>query len=483
MVLVDGKDLPATTQVLLGAREATEAFTAGAAAATRQESPACPGGICPGIGNSFYLPAINALEVRTGGTEVFKNRSLDGGCIQLSGAALSDRNFNSADSMQKLISKTMTELDMTGSYRDKALTVEGTAQAMTGSSSHLTTEFHSTHMDITAVTHVVDFLDNDECSGADNLSQEFLKQFSSLAAIDPKAVENSAQWYPYVQFLEDFGSHVMMQQYIGSRFQQWESSTSSTDGIEWKLEAKACGMVEGTQLGGGWSVSACANFTEEEIAEAMRLSTASRRLILGGTDSTRAELLKEVSKNTLDEFIDSAENGDQPVRFAYKPIWHFLYRAYSPGCQEGDPDSCENLQRAANLQAAYEGWKAVECPHESDGRDRSYQSMEIAGTTSLGINTYACHVSKTGCRADDDCSGGTSCFCYGASCIDRGNILTGTELYRDKVRGTREGNVREGVNDSCSYVFLAGCKCDETWAGGLPDRYLYEQGVSKLLHP
>ena len=46
--------------------------------------PACPNGVCPGLGHAFYLPETNLLDAKSnsGGRAVFKNVG-PGGCATL----------------------------------------------------------------------------------------------------------------------------------------------------------------------------------------------------------------------------------------------------------------------------------------------------------------------------------------------------------------------------------------------------------------
>ena len=91
---------------------------------------------------------------------------------------------------------------------------------MTGSSSDITTRFNSTTLDINIVTYSVDFLQNTECFSKNNIDRTLLTEFEALALIDPSQVGSVSSWSPYVEFLKTQGSHIMMQQQKGSRFQQ-----------------------------------------------------------------------------------------------------------------------------------------------------------------------------------------------------------------------------------------------------------------------
>jgi hypothetical protein len=447
--------------------------------AQKQETPACPGGICPGLANVFYLPEQNAESMPTGGAVMFSNRKL-GECATYYSIERGQRTFATADSMKNFVSNTMANFNLSGDYKTSELTVKGTASVMTGSSSDITTEFHSRQLDVLSLSGSVEFARDSKCFSEGNIDPTFLQSFEALAAIDKEKVGEAAQWAAYESFLKQRGSHILVQQLIGSRFEQWTSSTSTDVLIGKTLETKACAQVEGVKQGGGWSVASCASYTQEQKEKALQQQSFDKRIVAGGTPLTRAEILKLVSKETLDAFIDSAPASNEAVRAGYHPVWRVLIDIYSVKCAKSGKGSkdCDNLQRAYNLQATYEGWVAIGCPKENDLRQQTMQRMAIEGTSTLGINTYQCIVSKTGCRSNDDChlgGAGSACYCYGASCIDQGSQISGTGSFRDKVRGSQQGSYNEGVNNSCTYRFGAWCGCVSDWAGGLPERTIYRQ--------
>src|SRR5947209_15038956 len=149
-----------------------------------QSSPACPNNICPGLGNAFYIPDLNARSVNTGGRIFFSDRKL-GSCVVLSEAKYNSRDFLSDDSMQNLVFTSMAEASLSGSYQSAVLSMSGTAKTMSGQKSDITTTFHSTHMDITIVTHSLDFQNDSRCFAQANLDRDFLTRFQSLALIPP----------------------------------------------------------------------------------------------------------------------------------------------------------------------------------------------------------------------------------------------------------------------------------------------------------
>lgn len=478
--------LGATLKATATPRELRGVYLAGAKLAARQSTPACENDSCPGLGSGFYLPSKNALSVLTGGRVFFAKAKL-GECATLSTIASASDSLSSVDSMQQFVENTSADLDVGGDYKTSTLTVKGTAQVMTGSSSDITSTFHSVTLDVTTLTGAVDFKQDATCFAASNIAPDYLKDFESLALIDEDKVGNATSWDGYVQFLKNNGSHIMMQQQLGSRFQQWESSTSTASSLARTLSAKACADVEGLGTGEagatGWSVSTCASYSAEEREKAQKQTADSTKIIDGGTAQTRAELSRGVTKERLGAFIGSAQSADQAVAYTFKPIWELLDGIYASACATGGKGSaaCANVQRARNLQAAYEGWTAVSCPELKSG-SLVYQTMAIEGTSSLGINTYKCTAAKTGCRASGDCHLGGAlggvCYCYGNTCLDTGEKVSGTDQSRTEVRGSQSGSYDKGVNKSCYYKASVHCTCQNGWAGGLPERNLYLQSGS-----
>lgn len=411
---------------------------------------------------------------------ILKNAKL-GTCATVSKVQQSTRSFMNEDSMQKLVKQTSAGMDVKGSYKTLELSVTGTVSALTGSSSSETSTFHSTHLDITSVTSVVDLQQSEACIGIEqNVEEHFLATFKAIPLIDADAVSSSASWAPYVNFLHDQGSHIMIQQKIGSRLQQWESTTSEMKDVAQTLQTKACANVEGIAGAGGWSVSTCAAYNNSQKEEAIRAQSQSVRVVLGGTAESRTGITQSLNEETLKKFIADAEKGDQPIDFSFKPIWEVLLSYYGTRCASlgRSSEDCKHRQRAYNLQAAFEGWLAVGCPRLVTTNNVVYQQMAILDATP-DATTYQCKQAKTGCNTDDDCyigGAGSVCYCYGPSCLDAGDKISGTNDFRTVVRGSESGSYNRGVNNACYYKVGVYCNCDKTWSGGLQERGVYQQG-------
>lgn len=382
-------------------------------------------------------------------------------------SGMSYRDFSEQDSMQQFLESISTDSGVSGGLKSTMYSMKASVSKMTQSSSSDLSTFHSTHLDITTITHTVDFREDGKClDSVEYFNEDWLSAFTSLGLIEASQAEDASSWLPYVNFLSK-GSHVMMQQQIGSRFQQWESSTSDSKDTAKTLQIKACAQVEGLSAAGGWSVQGCAAYNSAEKMAALKSSSSSSTLVLGGTRDSRAALQKGVTQETLDAFIDDAESGTEAVAFRFKPIWEILISIYGVRCAQGGSDDCDHLQRAYNLQAAHEGWLAFQCAPMYTA-DNAHWMQKMVAHSNSNIQTYSCMVNKFGCYEDSDChNGGTigaACYCYGNSCMAQGDSIAGTDEHR--IRAIRSYVFESDVNPSCWYPFLQPCRCNKAWNGG-----------------
>lgn len=443
-------------------------------------------GSCPGLGQAFYLPSIDVLDAESNisGHTVFNN-ALIGGCASVVDQNSSYRSFNTYETASELIEGLNTGIDAKVDIPIKTKTIPATVHAAANHSVTTTEEFKSVVLNIEFVNQVVNFNLNSTCLFPDNIDPVFQASFEALALPEPEKAGESFTWAAYQSFLSNWGSHVQVQQKIGSRVQQWVSSKTNSTVTTTVLQAKACLDLE-NNLSGGWSAPPCAGIQSDKRLEASQVETNDQRYIAGGTTAARTALMQKFDEPKLAAFIETASQGDQPISFNYLPIWSVLQEVYRAPCGRDGKGStaCKNLQRAMTLQAAYEGFGAYECAKQLDARQSAIQTMVAQGPDSLGIYYFACHQSKTGCRENTDCSlkphlSGMACYCEGPSCIDSRSIA-GTSLQRNYVRGKTDYsyvNSNIGVNASCEDK-IASCNCDEGWAGGQLERNVWDQALS-----
>lgn len=443
-----------------------------------EASPACPNGLCPGLGNAFFLPTQNAQSINTGGKVIFMKRRL-GECADVHGDIdYAEKGFKSSDSMQSLTRQMMRESTLDGNVTTAALSMKGSIMAMSGEESTTTTTFQSTHMDIQDVSHAINFRDDESCLTENNIEPDVLKRFMALPLIDAGNVSKAASWAPYVNLLKQTGSHIMLQQLIGSRFQQWESNTSTAKDAEKTLQIKACATVEGVKKSDGWSVNSCAAYSQAEKEKSLAVKADSQRIILGSSKEARNALMDKTSKENLDLFLRDSDQGNEAIRFGYKPIFLIFHAVYQHQCSVDGPgsDACNNVQRAITLEAAYDGWLAVGCPESLTTDGFVMQAMEMTEPNAHGVHTYQCRAASLGCKAHSDCHVGANTavtYCYGKTCIDKGDMIPPGDMFRDKVRTQKSGSYDSGVNKSCYYKATGKARCHADWAS---PRLIYSQG-------
>ena len=444
-------------------------------------------GRCSGLAQVFYLPSTNTLDAISNiqGRVVFKDARI-GGCVTLDPQQSSYRNFKTFETKDELFKSLTTDVT-TGDFTiDPVKAVYTLGGSFTPSTKHeidIVEEFKSVTLDIEMVNSVANMKLDSTCLFPDNLDATFKASFESLALPDPAKAGESFSWAAYSAFLKNWGTHIQVQQQFGSRVQDWQSTKTNTTTTVQELKAKACLDIESVVTGGGWSAQSCAEIDKDQRVKASVLDVNGTRYISGGSASTRAALIGTFNEANLNAFLASSTMSDQPIGFKYLAIWSVLQEIYRGPCgQDGkDSTSCNNLQRAMALQAAFEGFGAYACSKQLDARNGIIQTMLAQGPDSLGIYYYACHESKTGCRENSDCTRKDDaigqCSCGGGSCIDS-QAYAGTTVQKNFVRGTADSTLfgsRDGVNASCRDSIT--CDCDEGWAGGELERNIWDQAL------
>ena len=465
-------------------------------------SPACPNGVCPGLGHAFYMPELNLLDptAQTSRRQILRNTVM-GTCATKTRSGSSRKDFQAYESAMTAISAWSANLSTTGNGAGGAVSgfsLNATASTNYERTSLKTEDTASVSLDYVLLDSVVDLNQNTSCWSVDNLDPGFLSSFEALPINDPKLAAEASSWADYRNFLRSWGSHVQVKQELGSRLQILESE-KSTDSVDTQtLKAKIC-----FSLGyAAFDVPACLDFSASEKVTASTKDTVEKIYIAGGNSQTRNKLISSrvgmFNSEDVSAFINSASNGDQAIGFKYRPIWELLMDVYRSSCvTTKDNNACQNFQRAVNLQAAYEGFLAYNCIlNRTASADPNQPGLFVQGMIALpangnGITYYACKQTKAGCSNDNDCQAGKlfdglefepifkQCFCEGAGCITTQSIA-GTNQFRSIIKN-REPNKSTansdiGVNDSCRDGGLS-CTCNTSWAGGEQEREIYNQAV------
>lgn len=458
------------------------------------EPPACPNGLCSGLGHAFYLPDLNVLQAKlqTSGRQVLKN-TLVGTCATKTPSGSSSKDFQTYDSSSSALNSWSANISTGVAATYSGFNLSGTASANFDSSTLNTAKSSSVLLDYFLLDTVIDLNQNAECWSVNNLDPQFLTSFESLPINDPKMAAEASSWADYRNFLKSWGSHVQTKQELGSRLQILQSQKSTTLVDTQTMKAKVCATLGYSAI----NIPVCGDYNTTQKNEASTKDTLEKIYVAGGSPETRNALVAMKSGGYTSEdvnaFINSANNSDEPIGFKYKPIWELLMDVYRADCTNAGKDSkaCLNFQRAVNLQATYEGFLAFNCIKNSTSGGMFVQGMTAGVANGNGIYYYACKQTKTGCRTDDDCNlatgddspnwfGGdwSECFCEGPSCVTS-QLIPGTTQYRSVIKPLEPNKVKAnsdvGVNASCRDD--ATCTCDTAWGGGLAERDLWDQAT------
>lgn len=178
--------------------------------AVAMQTPACPDGICSGLGHAFFLPGINGFDPPSTGNDFSVDARL-GSCASLSppdGSAT--RQFQNSESMEELTRKTSSSFELSGSYTTARLTARGSVSAMTGADTSSTQHMTSTPIDITTPTRTVDSNQRGrDCFAKDNVDPSHVQQLEALPLIHADRAGQQSEWDPYVIYLQRLGSHTI----------------------------------------------------------------------------------------------------------------------------------------------------------------------------------------------------------------------------------------------------------------------------------
>ncbi len=421
----------------------------------------CPGGVCPGLGNAFYLNTKNVLGRLGGGRIIFDDRHIDG-CVRWDPVGRTIDGFSYSDSSSEFISYLTTDSGISAGFETQALSFKSTFHITTGWEYSREESVRSNANDKRYPTGELIFERNSRCWSRENLSDDLVRALESLPLVGDNP-ENEALWSEYFIFLRIWGSHIMIKQTLGSRFQRWESVEDTSEVTQRDLEIKTCVSVEGVSPANpGWSSEVCSQFSEAERQASQRHTTSGMTYVVGGTDETRKALLNELTEENLRNFIDSADEADEPYHYGWFPIWDLLSDFYLTDCVESGSEACKNLERTLNLQVAFEALLGLECYKEERNGTLLQGLVKQEGGN---FSRYVCQAEPLGCRSNADCNGFWGfCYCHGSSCVDMDlkRSVGDPEEPEDHFNGirlNRSGNYNVGVNTSCELNWFS-CECD-----------------------
>lgn len=239
------------------------------------------------------------------------------------------------------------------------------------------------------------------------LRPDFLASFNAL----PITIANEwtpSAWYHAAEFLETWGTHVIVAAYTGATFDTYSIAKSSLDYSQQELEARACLHAEGFNQ----ALRGCGGFSEAQKKNAATLSANDKRYAKGGSSTTRNQLLsQEVTKEVLDKFLSEAAVDEEPVKYHFMPLWSLLRSRYAARSEE--------WRRATNLGAYYDGWLGFGCRYVEMKENGVVEPAQWFRFNMNNIGYARCLRRCLGCHSDhQDCFNSNNvCMCSGPSCL------------------------------------------------------------------
>lgn len=437
-----------------------------------------------GLGEAHYLPTKNIFDTskftQGNGRVVLDVRS---SCILSDTSSGNSRSsLEISSSMYEKVEKVATTFALKGSFPVKALIMGPSVQFITKRSSTLTTAFQSVSAIKTDLKKTLTFKAN--CQTEENLNSIYRSNFELIPLIDCPVNSDGCEvpdssWEPYIRFLQKYGSHVTTQIEFGTHVEELASSTSTVESTLTSLTTNVCAKMRSV----GFKVNGCAENAKEDTSESTTTSSRFETILLGGTSEARTAYHTDASAANREKFLLSADRGD-PIGFEFTPVWDVLKDIYTPMCRK-DEQACEHLQRAFNLQAAFEGFLVVKCTTEKG--IQGMKGFKDAGDDKMV--KYKCQVSSTGCSSNADCSKDKTsiwdqCICSTA-CRDTGDRILGTSLYRTSSNYLNKKEHDQGLNAGCVVVKSSTtwdyeCTCDTGHPNQLGTRFIYDQNNPDL---
>ncbi|XP_032225216.2 DELTA-alicitoxin-Pse2b isoform X1 [Nematostella vectensis] len=176
-------------------------------------------------------------------------------------------------------------------------------------------------------------------------TEEFSDDFDAL----PSKVSNPgspASWAKYKSFLRKYGSHVVKEVIYGVSLQIYYFADEARKYTSSDYRVYACEKLAAPQSNSADFMNVCFKVTNKEKQEAANFEISEKKVIRGGTESTRSKLLTGVTQSLINTFTeDEADNHATAVQYKFIAIWDLLSLKYL------EP---EDKTKTVNLKTYYE---------------------------------------------------------------------------------------------------------------------------------
>lgn len=265
--------------------------------------------------------------------------------------------------------------------------------------------------------------------------------FSPQLVVDlehlPKSINEpwyQSSWNTYHDFLQKYGSHVIIKITSGSAIHQRSFSRSSHQYTQRDMLVKSCVGLGGPTDYGKINVSMCEGIEQKEVETVEDLFIKTKLTVNGGKKETRAELLSgDVTAELIEKFMNEADDSDSIIEYNLVPVWQIIKTIYA---------GTEYYAKGQIMESYYEGFFSYGCSYRKPNDQIELRKFDLSSLSDPDLPVFECTVASAGCHDDDDCHYhvGPWCQCYGDSCV-RWSTYTGTEglTHYDPTLQTSEG--------------------------------------------
>ena len=371
------------------------------------------------IGTSFYVAKTGLLEEELdGGYQIFKDLSTK--CIHskpdvdISNGGSSffenTESFYNSLSLDTSISlKLAVDFTMGVTLGFVTKSISGSSNTVRGLTYCAYSQSSKDYMDTNCIT-------------SETLSVEMVNAFKKL----PSIIERPwlfSEWEPYNLFLEMYNTHVVTEVTYGSKIYQHCFSDVSNSYTSQQYGIKACVDFGYLFPIGSIALNICEGITKEDIASVSSLTTSSRFVLRGGTQTTRSAFYFNHTNELAIKFLEEANITHSAIQYKFMSIWELLQLKYT---------NTEHFAKALNIQAFYEGYLNFGCSYIQSNTNIELQKFIHSDLSTPDYPLYDCIIAPNGCQAKSDCHYRDAfwCECQGKSCVAYKTVSSSTEVKR-----------------------------------------------------
>ena len=392
------------------------------------------------LGRSFYLPKIDIYNPKSNGFIVFKY--INPSCYKSKELRETKENIAYYSNTQEFYKSLGADGGLSGSFIGK-YTMGATLGAKAEMSSGGSVDVNG--MSIEKYNLVKSLFLDENCfkNSEVEFTNDFMKAFDSLpVTINKPWLKKS--WQQYGWFLTNFGSHLILELYLGASMRQWTFAKITDNYSKKDINARAC--LDFSEIRG--SVKACFGFSKTDIMTYKTKDASSYLEVRGGKDETRNKFSIRKSEKLLVQILNEGRQVNSPVKYKYKAIWNIILTKFH--------NNTERYAKAMNLMLYYIGFEDFGCTLIDSGGQklRSFENQ----SNDYKSPSFKCVLINKGCHKDSDCKVdsllgplkiGLKTHCYGSTCYEYRNPKFGLRAKTVVARRSKKGDTNEGINMSC----------------------------------